>query len=168
MGSRSPDVGRLTIIKRHSIFHEIFDFRGCGFFEFSNIAIFGGLTKCILYNFVCEDVDCGSEDFFRPRGLRTQRPAQTGSRGENLALRRFDPMILCSFLWRFRWRTLENHNSKPMMVYDQITFFYKTSKFPFFFDRKIDFLIEKLIFGFKKTRKNIGGGWGGAILPRVL
>ena len=36
--------------------------------------------------------------FFRPRGLRTRRPAQTGPGGQNLAFQRFDPMILCSFL----------------------------------------------------------------------
>ena len=40
--------------------------------------------------------------FFRPRGLRTWRPAQTGPGGQNLAFQRFDPMILCSFLRRFR------------------------------------------------------------------
>ena len=32
-------------------------------------------------------------------------------------------MILCSFLWRIRWTTLENHRTKQMMVYEQITFF---------------------------------------------
>ena len=36
--------------------------------------------------------------FFRPQGLRTQRPAQTGPGGQILAFQRFDPMILCSFL----------------------------------------------------------------------
>ena len=44
---------------------------------------------------------------------------------ENLDSWRFDPMILCSFLWRFRWKTLESHNSKQVMVYEQITFFRK-------------------------------------------
>ena len=60
--------------------------------------------------------------FVRPRGLRTWRPAQTGPGGQNRAFKRFDPMILCSFLWRFRWTTLESHNSKLMMVYEQINF----------------------------------------------
>ena len=32
-------------------------------------------------------------------------------------------MILCSFLATIRWTTLENHSSKQIMVYDQITFF---------------------------------------------
>ena len=50
--------------------------------------------------------------FFRPRGLWTRRPAQTGPGGENPAFQRFDPMILCSFLWRFRKTKLESHNSK--------------------------------------------------------
>ena len=36
--------------------------------------------------------------FFRPRGLRTRRPAQTGPGGHNLAFQRFDPMTLCTFL----------------------------------------------------------------------
>ena len=44
---------------------------------------------------------------------------------ENLDFCRFDPMILCRFLWRFRWKTLESHNSKQTMVYEQITFFIK-------------------------------------------
>ena len=40
--------------------------------------------------------------FFRPRGLRTRRPAQTGPRGQNFRFPRFDPMILCSFLATIR------------------------------------------------------------------
>ena len=60
--------------------------------------------------------------FVRPRGLRTLRPAQTGPGGQNLAFQRFDPMILCSFLWRFRKTKLESHISKLMMVYEQIAF----------------------------------------------
>ena len=56
--------------------------------------------------------------FFRPRGLRTWRPAQTGPGGEKVTFPRFDPMILCSFLSTIRWTTLENHSSKQMMVYD--------------------------------------------------
>ena len=60
--------------------------------------------------------------FFRPWGLWTQRPAQTGPGGQNRAFQRFEPIFLCSFLWRFRKTTLESHNSKQMMVYEQITF----------------------------------------------
>ena len=61
--------------------------------------------------------------FFRPQGLWTRRPAQTGPGCQNLAFQRFEPIILCSFLWRFRKTKLESHNSKQMMVYEQITFF---------------------------------------------
>ena len=39
--------------------------------------------------------------FFRPRGLRTRRPAQTGPRGEKVTFPRFDPMILCIFYGDF-------------------------------------------------------------------
>ena len=60
--------------------------------------------------------------FFRPRGLRTRRLAQTGPGCQNPAFQRFDPMTLCSFLWRFRKTKLESHHSKQMMVYEQITF----------------------------------------------
>ena len=67
--------------------------------------------------------------FFRPRGLWTQRPAQTGPGCQNLAFQRFEPIILCSFLWRFRKTKLESHNSKQMMVYEQITFFIKKINF---------------------------------------
>ena len=67
--------------------------------------------------------------FFRPRGLRTRRPAQTGPGCQNLAFQRFEPIILCSFLWRFRKTKLESHNSKQMMVYEQITFFIKIEIF---------------------------------------
>ena len=62
---------------------------------------------------------------------------------ENLDFWRFDPIILCSFLWRFRKTKLESHNSKQMMVYEQITFFIKHRIFSIFFVRKIDFLIKK-------------------------
>ena len=48
---------------------------------------------------------------------------------ENLDFWRFGPMILCSCFWRFRWKTLENHRSKQMTVYKQITFFIKNQKF---------------------------------------
>ena len=60
--------------------------------------------------------------FFRPRGLRTQRPAQTGPGCQNPAFQRFDSMTLCSFLWRFRKTKLESHNSKQILVYEQIAF----------------------------------------------
>ena len=63
--------------------------------------------------------------FFRPWGLRTRRPAQTGPGCQNPAFQRFDPMILCSFLWRFRKTKLESHNSQQIMVYEQILFFIK-------------------------------------------
>ena len=48
-------------------------------------------------------------------------------------------MILCSFSWRIRWTTLENHRTKQMMAYEQITFFIKTKEM----DRKADFWIKK-------------------------
>ena len=84
--------------------------------------------------------------FFRPQGLWTRRPAQTGPRDQNPAFQRFDPMILCSFLRRCRWKTLESHNSKQMMVYEQFTFFIKNRKGSIFFlDRKFIFLIEQSI-----------------------
>ena len=102
--------------------------------------------------------------FFRPRGLWTQRPAQTGPGCQNLAFQRFEPIILCSFSWRLRKTTLESHNSKQMMVYEQITFFIKKRKFSkCFFGSNIDFLIEKSISLLKKpdqkpgtTRKKLG------------
>ena len=86
-------------------------------------------VSCTVFNFPSAGNDPGwiywSYEFlfFRPWGLRTQRPAQTGPGGQNPAFQRFDPMILCSFLWRFRWKTLESHNSKQMMIYEEITFF---------------------------------------------
>ena len=40
--------------------------------------------------------------FFRPQGLWTRRPAQTGPGAQNLRFPRFDPMILCSFLATIR------------------------------------------------------------------
>ena len=78
--------------------------------------------------------------FFRPRGLRTRRPAQTRPGCQNLAFQRFEPIILCSFSWRFRKTKLEGHNSKQMMVYEQITFFIKHRNF------SICFLARKSIF----------------------
>ena len=98
--------------------------------------------SCTVFNFPSAGNDPGwiywSYEFlfFRPRGLRTQRPAQTGPGGQNLRFPRFDPMILCSFLATIRWATLENYSSKQMMVYDQITFFIKFSICLFVFDLK--------------------------------
>ena len=93
--------------------------------------------------------------FFRSRGLWTRRPAQTGPGGQILAFQRFEPIILCSFLLGFQWKTLESHNSKQMMVYEQITIFYKkTGFFNFFLDRFF-FLIGKSISGLTKTKKNL-------------
>ena len=99
--------------------------------------------SCTVFNFPSAGNDPGwiywSYEFlfFRPRGLRTRRPAQTGPGCQNLAFQRFDPMILCSFLWRFRKTKLESHNSKQMMVYEQITFFIKNpKKINLFLDRK--------------------------------
>ena len=86
---------------------------------------------CIVFNEESAGYDpgwiCWSYEFlfFRPRWLRTRRPAQTRPGGQNRAFQRFGPMILCSCLWRIRWTTLENHSSKQMMVYEQITFFIK-------------------------------------------
>ena len=85
-------------------------------------------VSCTVFNFPFAGNDPGwiywSYEFlfFRPRGLWTRRPAQTGPGGQNPAFQRFDPMILCSFLLRFRWKTLESHNSKQMTVYEQIPF----------------------------------------------
>ena len=89
--------------------------------------------------------------FFRPRGLWTQRPAQTGPGCQNMAFQRFDPIIIHDFSRRFRKTTLEVHSSKQMSVYKQITFFHKKSKFLkiCFLDRKMDFLRGEPIFGLK-------------------
>ena len=66
--------------------------------------------------------------FFDP-GTLDPEAGRRGPGCQNLAFQRFDPMILCSFLWRIRWTTLESHSSKQMMVYEQITFFYKKANF---------------------------------------
>ena len=85
-------------------------------------------VSCTVFNFPSAGNDPGwiywSYEFlfFRPRGLWTQRPAQTGPGCQNLAFQRFEPIILCSFLWRFRKTKLESHISKQKMVYGQITF----------------------------------------------
>ena len=67
--------------------------------------------------------------FFRPRGLWTRRPAQTGPGCQNMAFQRFDPIIIHDFSRRFRITTLEKHSSKQMTVYEQITFFIKIRNF---------------------------------------
>ena len=73
---------------------------------------------------------------------------------ENLDFWRCGPMILCIFLRRLRITRLGSHNSKQMMVYEQITFFIKNRNFPkFVFDLRIDFLIEKSISGLKTWKK---------------
>ena len=83
--------------------------------------------SCTVFNFPSAGNDPGwiywSYEFlfFRPRGLWTRRPAQTGPGCQNLAFQRFEPIILCSFLWGFQCKTLESHNSKQMTVYEQIT-----------------------------------------------
>ena len=74
--------------------------------------------------------------FFRLLVLRTWRPAQTGPGGQNRGFPRSDPMILCIFVRRFRWKTLESHNSKQMMVYEKITCFIKNRFFFSFFSSK--------------------------------
>ena len=64
--------------------------------------------SCTVFNFPSAGNDPGwiywSYEFlfFRPRGLRTRRPAQTRPGGQNPAFQRFDPMILCSFLATIR------------------------------------------------------------------
>ena len=62
--------------------------------------------------------------FFDP-GTLDPEAGRRGSGYQSLAFQRFEPMILCSFLWRIRWTTLESHSSKRMMVYKQITCFIK-------------------------------------------
>ena len=100
-------------------------------------------VSCTVFNFPSAGNDPGwiywSYEFlfFRPWELWTRRLAQTGPGCQNPAFQRFDPMTLCSFLWRFRWKTLEKHSSKQMMVYEQITFCIKNRIFQkFVFDRK--------------------------------
>ena len=51
--------------KKHWNFDEIFDFRGCGFFKFSNISIVGLLTNVSYTVFFCQDFHCGNEELFR-------------------------------------------------------------------------------------------------------
>ena len=91
-----------------------------------------------------------------------KRPAQTGPGRQIPAFQRFEPIIIRDFSWRFRKKALEKHISKQMRVYEQITFFYKKSKFPkiFFPDRKIDFLRGEPIFGLKNREPDPGGPRG--------
>ena len=63
-------------------------------------------------------------------------------------------MSQCSFLWRIRKTALESHNSKQMMVYEQITFFIKIRIF------SICFLTSKSIFLIQNAQKP-GKNWGG-------
>ena len=64
--------------------------------------------SCTVFNFPSAGNDPGwiywsyAFLFFRHWGLWSRRPAQTGPGCQNPAFQRFDPMILCSFLWRFR------------------------------------------------------------------
>ena len=80
--------------------------------------------------------------FFDPGTLEPE----AGRRGpgcQNLAFQRFDPMILCIFLWRIRWTTLESHSSKQIMVYKQITFFMKKHFFFIFWGGSKNRFLEK-------------------------
>ena len=92
----------------------MFDVRGCGFFEFSKISIFGGLTNVSYTVFL---------------------------RGFSLWQRGID-------------------STKQIMVYDQITFFIKTSNLYFF----IFFLI---FLGVQKTLENIAKSAENANLPGI-
>ena len=58
-------------------------------------------------------------------GTSDPEASRRGPGCQNLAFQRFETMILFSFLWRIRWTTLENHGTKQMMVYEQITCFIK-------------------------------------------
>ena len=80
---------------------------------------------------------------FSTPGTSDPEAGRGGPGCQNLAFQRFDPMILCSFLWRIRWTTLENHRTKQMMVYEQFTFSIKSNCLLFFLDRKADFWIKK-------------------------
>ena len=53
--------------------------------------------------------------FFRPRGLRTRSPAQTGPGGQNRGFQRFDPMILCSF---FSHNSMNNTRKSQLKAND--------------------------------------------------
>ena len=92
-------------------------------------------VSCTVFNFPSAGNDPGwiywSYEFliFRPRGLWTRRPAQTGPGCQNMAFQRFDPIIIHDFSRRLRKTTLEMHSSKQMTVYEQITFFIKIRNF---------------------------------------
>ena len=70
---------------------------------------------------------------FSTPGTSDLEAGRGGPGCQNLAFQRFDPMILYSFLWRIRWTTLENHRTKQMMVYEQITIFIKNIIFMIYF-----------------------------------
>ena len=54
----------MTISIKNTKFDEMFDFRGCGFFEFSKIAIFGGLTNVSYTVFVALFFTVATRIFF--------------------------------------------------------------------------------------------------------
>ena len=84
------------------------------------------------------------EFIFSTPGTSNPEASRGGPGCQNLAFLRFDPMILCRFLWRIRWTTLENHRMKQMMVYEQITFLIKNLMFyNLILDRKTDFWTKK-------------------------
>ena len=76
----------------------------------------------------------------------------------------FDPMILCSFLWRIRWTTLENHSSKQMKVYEQISFFFFSKKPSSSFKFETCRINSQIIDGFQLLYHcfscNAGAAWG--------
>ena len=81
--------------------------------------------------------------FFFDPGTLDPEAGRRGPGCQNLAFQRFDPMILCSLLWRIRWLTLESHSSKQMIVHEQITIFIKKIIFHNFFGSKRRFFGEK-------------------------
>ena len=84
------------------------------------------------------------EFFFSTPGTSDPEAGRGGPECQNLAFQRFDPMILCGFLWLIRWTTLENHRTKQMMVYEQMTFFMNNIIFILYFlNRKTDFWNKK-------------------------
>ena len=65
------------------------------------------------------------------------------------------PSFYVVFLWRLRITRLESHNSKQMMVYEQITFFIKNLNFPIVFGSKNRIFDGKIEFWIKKPKKNL-------------
>ena len=51
---------------------------------------------------------------------------------EHLDFLKFDPMFRCSFLWGFRRKAFESHNSKQMTVHEQLTFLLTVIIFSFY------------------------------------